>query len=59
LARGANEPRLLPPELVSGADRAVLVKLQLHDFITQAADYRWCFTLNMIRLWWRATRSLT
>jgi hypothetical protein len=59
LARGANEPRLLSPELVSGADRAVLVKLQLHDFITQAADYRWCFTLNMIRLWWRATRSLT
>lgn len=59
LARGANEPRLLPPELVSGADRAVLVKLQLHDFITQAADYRWSFTLNMTRLWWRAARSLT
>lgn len=58
LARGMNEPRLLPPELVSGADRAVLVKLQLHDFITQAADYRWCFTLNMTRLWWRAARSL-
>jgi len=58
LARGENEPRLLPPELVSGTDRAVLVKLQLHDFITQAADYRWSFTLNMTRLWWRAARSL-
>lgn len=59
LAKGAIEPRQLPPALVSGAGRAVLVKLQLHDFITQAADYRWCFTLNMIRSWWRATRSLT
>lgn len=59
LARGDNEPRQLPPALVSGTDRAVLVKLQLHDFIAQAADYRWCFTLNMIRLWWRASRSLT
>ncbi len=59
LARGANEPRPLPAELVSVTDRAVLVKLQLHDFLTQEADYRWCFTLNMVRLWWRATRSLT
>jgi len=59
LAMGANEPRQLSPELISGSARAVLVKLQLHDFITQEADYRWCFTLNMIRVWWRATRSLT
>lgn len=59
LAKGMNESRQLPPSLVSGAGRAVLVKLQLHDFISQSADYRWCFTLNMVRLWWSATRSLT
>jgi hypothetical protein len=59
LARGTNESRQLPPELIPGTARAVLVKLQLHDFIMQAADYRWQFTLNMIRLWWRTNRNLT
>lgn len=43
----------LPPE-----HQRVLLKLQYDNFITDTTDFQWCFSLNLIRQWWRAQRGM-
>ena len=43
---------------LSGDYHKVLLKLQYDNFIIDAADFKWQFSLNLLRLWWRATRGM-
>lgn len=44
-------------QLPSGYHR-VLSRLQYDNFIVDAPDLGWRFSLNLIRLWWRASRGM-
>lgn len=39
--------------------RKVLLKLQYDNFLIEGEDFKWCFSLNLIRLWWRASRGMS
>lgn len=38
--------------------RKVLLKLEYDNFLIEGEDFKWRFTLNLIRQWWRATRGI-
>lgn len=53
----ASGIRLDGRQLPSGYHR-VLSRLQYDNFIVDAPDLGWRFSLNLIRLWWRASRGM-
>lgn len=53
----ARGTRLDGRELPSGYHR-VLSRLQYDNFIVDAPNLGWRFSLNLIRLWWRASRGM-
>ncbi len=38
--------------------RKVLLKLEYDNFLIEGEDFKWRFSLNLIRLWWRANRGM-
>jgi hypothetical protein len=38
--------------------RKVLLKLEYDNFLIGGDDFKYCFGLNLIRLWWRASRGI-
>lgn len=38
--------------------RNVLLKLEYDNFLLEGEDFKWRFSLNLIRLWWRANRGM-
>jgi hypothetical protein len=38
--------------------RKVLLKLEYDNFLIGGDDFKYCFSLNLIRLWWRANRGI-
>lgn len=38
--------------------RKVLLKLEYDNFLIEGEDFKWCFSLNLIRQWWRANRGM-
>lgn len=38
--------------------RQVLLKLEYDNFLFGSEDFKWRFSLNLIRLWWRANRGM-
>lgn len=38
--------------------RKVLLKLEYDNFLIGGEDFKYCFSLNLIRLWWRANRGI-
>jgi hypothetical protein len=38
--------------------RKVLLKLEYDNFLTGGEDFKYCFSLNLIRRWWRANRGM-
>lgn len=38
--------------------RDVLLKLEYDNFLTEGSDFKWRFSLNLLRLWWRANRGM-
>jgi hypothetical protein len=39
--------------------RQVLLKLEYDNFLVEGEDFKWRFSLNLIRLWWRAQRGMS
>ena len=38
--------------------RHVLLKLEYDNFLIEGDDFKWRFSLNLIRIWWRANRGM-
>lgn len=38
--------------------RQVLLKLEYDNFLVEGEEFKWRFSLNLIRLWWRANRGM-
>lgn len=38
--------------------RQVLLKLEYDNFLIEGEDFKWRFSLNLIRQWWRANRGM-
>jgi hypothetical protein len=38
--------------------RKVLLKLEYDNFLIEGEGFKWRFSLNLIRLWWRANRGM-
>lgn len=59
IAQGAvTGTRLNGQQLPTGYQR-VITLLQYDNFIIDSPDFGWRFSLNLIRLWWRASRGMT
>lgn len=57
-AKTAAGARLNGKKLPEGYRRVVQM-LQYDNFILEAADFRWVFSLNLLRQWWRAERGVS
>jgi hypothetical protein len=58
IAQGsATGTRLNGQQLPAGYQRVINL-LQYDNFIIDSPDFGWCFSLNLIRLWWRASRGM-
>lgn len=58
VAQGPSEGVRLDGQQLPNGYQQVLSRLQYDNFIIDAPDHRWCFSLVLIRLWWRATRGM-
>jgi len=58
IAEGAPDgSRIDGSKLPTGYQR-VLLKLQYDNFIIDGTDFKWRFSLNLVRQWWRAQRGM-
>lgn len=58
IAQGPIEGVRLDGQRLPSGYQQVLSRLQYDNFIIDAPDHGWCFSLVLIRLWWRATRGM-
>ncbi len=58
IAQGSAEGVRLDGQQLPNGYQQVLNRLQYDNFIIDAPDHGWCFSLALIRLWWRATRGM-
>lgn len=52
-AGAAIDGRALPEDY-----QRVLLKLQYDNFLIEGEGFNWCFSLNLIRQWWRGQRGM-
>lgn len=50
---GRTDGTLLPADY-----RKVLLKLEYDNFLIEGEDFKWRFSLNLVRQWWRANRGM-
>lgn len=58
IASGAPRGSRIDGRQLAAGHQRVLLKLQYDNFLIDAADFQWCFSLNLIRQWWRAQRGM-
>jgi len=58
IARADPDGSLLDGSALPSGHRRVVQLLQYDNFIAPGSDFRWQFSLNLLRQWWRATRGI-
>ena len=58
VARSAIEGTRINSSSLPAGHRRVMQMLQYDNFLIEGSDFRWCFTLQLIRQWWRASRGI-